>query len=410
MAYSKFLIALIIISGIIIIIAGVFIWQHQQESKEDPEVLEQKPVEEEIVVWSAYKNEEYSLDFVYPKEWGKIKIVSESEQSFIFEAENKEIEEIWHHKLSGATLFLVRGEKYGKDELEIQLQGVVETYQDILKIITPDKKIKTAYAIDPYFAKQGGGIVRNSLYVSPNGKYVFMELSAFTFGQPIMINIETGKNILEGTDIWISEPDKDIYWSPDNKTLAVRSTLHVYAGLGTNSVFVSSYNNTDELSEIAVVSSGPQQEIEITEVKFIDNENLFFQFKIRDDIRGYVYNVKTEDLRKQNVQECAEEGEFCGGISGVLCCSGLNCFYDGQYPDSGGICLKADSSCSQACENLGYEYGICEKFAISPEGFELKKEFERTHFGIGFTSDCYISREIVGVSGGCYCYPLNESS
>jgi hypothetical protein len=37
----------------------------------------------------------------------------------------------------------------------------------------------------------------------------------------------------------------------------------------------------------------------------------------------------------------AKEGEFCGGIAGFQCASGLTCKYDGNYPDAGGLCTKA---------------------------------------------------------------------
>jgi len=38
-------------------------------------------------------------------------------------------------------------------------------------------------------------------------------------------------------------------------------------------------------------------------------------------------------------KECADEGEFCGGIAGIICCGGT-CQYDGDYPDAGGICVS----------------------------------------------------------------------
>lgn len=36
----------------------------------------------------------------------------------------------------------------------------------------------------------------------------------------------------------------------------------------------------------------------------------------------------------------AAEGEFCGGIAGILCDEGLRCIFDGDYPDAGGICVR----------------------------------------------------------------------
>jgi eight-cysteine-cluster-containing protein len=38
---------------------------------------------------------------------------------------------------------------------------------------------------------------------------------------------------------------------------------------------------------------------------------------------------------------CRSEGEFCGGIAAIQCCSGLTCQLDGTYPDAGGKCVKA---------------------------------------------------------------------
>lgn len=40
-----------------------------------------------------------------------------------------------------------------------------------------------------------------------------------------------------------------------------------------------------------------------------------------------------------NTSKCAQLSEFCGGIAGIICCEGLSCNYEGNYPDSGGKCL-----------------------------------------------------------------------
>ncbi len=36
----------------------------------------------------------------------------------------------------------------------------------------------------------------------------------------------------------------------------------------------------------------------------------------------------------------ANEGEMCGGIAGIMCSVGLNCYYSGDYPDASGICVN----------------------------------------------------------------------
>lgn len=35
-----------------------------------------------------------------------------------------------------------------------------------------------------------------------------------------------------------------------------------------------------------------------------------------------------------------EEAKFCGGIAGIICHTGYECLYDGDYPDAGGKCVE----------------------------------------------------------------------
>lgn len=46
-----------------------------------------------------------------------------------------------------------------------------------------------------------------------------------------------------------------------------------------------------------------------------------------------------EEAPAEQPKKCGNEGEFCGGIAGIMCCEG-SCQYDGDYPDAGGICVK----------------------------------------------------------------------
>lgn len=42
----------------------------------------------------------------------------------------------------------------------------------------------------------------------------------------------------------------------------------------------------------------------------------------------------------KNESLCAQEGEMCGGIAGIMCCGWLACETEGNYPDAAGECVK----------------------------------------------------------------------
>jgi len=55
-----------------------------------------------------------------------------------------------------------------------------------------------------------------------------------------------------------------------------------------------------------------------------------------------------------------EEGQFCGGITGIICPEGYSCKYDGNYPDASGVCTKLTEPISAISESelsLGWYWG-----------------------------------------------------
>lgn len=77
---------------------------------------------------------------------------------------------------------------------------------------------------------------------------------------------------------------------------------------------------------------------------------------------------------------------------------------DGWTPTDNS-CVPKGAVCDQKCKDQGYVSGSCRSFAISPEGLQAQKEYEKTHSAIGYTSDCYLSVKQVGASKNCYCGP-----
>ncbi len=71
-------------------------------------------------------------------------------------------------------------------------------------------------------------------------------------------------------------------------------------------------------------------------------------------------------------RKCAEKGQMCGGIAGILCCPGLDCKLSGTYPDASGTCEAQTSS--SICEP-GKEYKNTAVEPVKckcPEGYEFK--------------------------------------
>ncbi|MDP2907017.1 MAG: hypothetical protein Q8O03_03690 [Nanoarchaeota archaeon] len=51
-----------------------------------------------------------------------------------------------------------------------------------------------------------------------------------------------------------------------------------------------------------------------------------------------IIEEQPEEIPAEQPRKCGNEGDFCGGIAGIICCEGLTCQLDGNYPDAGGIC------------------------------------------------------------------------
>jgi len=250
-------------------------------------LIKEKKVEE-TTNWKTYMNEEQGFEFKYPKDWGDITFKSQEDEVYTFESQNEKIEVILYHKSSGIIVLVEKGEKY-------KLAYGGEDYQDILKVIDQNKKIKTLYTVSPEDVKFYGKI--GKINISPNGKYISFIFSAYEYSKPLMINIEIGQNIFEGVSIWFDNPKESIYWSLNNEVLAIKSEINEFSGEGICGVFVSDYGNPDKLNE---VFSNPQEKhfqgMHVSKVQFIDNENLFFE--IGKEIEKYIYNSKTKELKK----------------------------------------------------------------------------------------------------------------
>jgi len=242
----------------------------------------------ETANWKTCKNEDFGLEFQYPGEWLSLTFKSQINDNFYrFSSQNDSIYSIYYYKPLKILSFIEKGE-----EVECAYGG--KCFQQTLKIIYPSKEIKTIYTVSLADVKWYGTIT--GVNISPNGKYVSFILSVYEISKPLMINIDTNKNILEGLHVNFV-PDDDIFWSPNNEVLAIRSEINEFAGIGICGVFVSDYGNPEKLNEVfSIPWERHIQGIHMGKVEFIDDEKL--SFEIGEGIERYIYNTKTKELTK----------------------------------------------------------------------------------------------------------------
>ncbi len=63
-------------------------------------------------------------------------------------------------------------------------------------------------------------------------------------------------------------------------------------------------------------------------------------------------NSQVTNTNASTFSRVKHAGEMCGGIAGFICDTGLVCQYDGNYPDAGGVCVKAPAA-AQEGQNCG---------------------------------------------------------
>jgi len=242
--------------------------------------------------WKTYENKELKIVFEYPKEWGKLTFESKVENDiYSLKSSNEDIKTILYHKPTEMIVFIAK-------EKEYELVSGGKSAQEILKIIYPNKEIKTLYAVSPESVKWYGKI--GNVHISPNGKYISFIYSAYEFSEPKMFNIETGQNILKGLSVWFEEPKRNIFWSPNNEVLAIKSETNYLTGKGICGIFVSEYGNPDKLNKVWEVSPKECfQGINVKEVRFINDKML--SFEIGEE--RYIYNPKTKEIEKMTQYE-----------------------------------------------------------------------------------------------------------
>jgi hypothetical protein len=246
----------------------------------------------------VYRNEIYRFEFKYPLDWGSLALESVIQDNngskiYRFSASGKLILTVYYHQPSDMIAFIYKGEKRN-------LRDGGGTRQDILQIYK-DGKIKTLYYAPLEYVEWG--IAISDVNFSPNGKYIYFDILGYEWTSNKMLEIESNSDIIEGYGI-LFYPYKDVYWSLDNKVVAIRSYQDDFSGEGTDGLFVSDYGNPAKLNLIFVFTEEEHSGgSDIYNIQFVDNDKLSFsvKFKVKNketSEKKYEYIFKTKELKE----------------------------------------------------------------------------------------------------------------
>ena len=121
---------------------------------------------------------------------------------------------------------------------------------------------------------------------------------------------------------------RTIEWVDDDTVRIVYDDGHIEL-IGTADVRVNDDNAAVIVSRFRIVTDNDDDDTSSTSSRSGASKSSFQ----RSDSSSSTSSVSS--------RSGAGAGEFCGGIAGIMCDSGLTCDYDGTYPDAGGTCVES---------------------------------------------------------------------
>ena len=304
--------------GIAIIMKFVFPLTLQPQTSQLP------PSSATTTNWKLYRNKEYGFEFRYPKEWGELKIeLPENESDFSYKKiltqqiengvfsfipENSKIVKVWYHPKSKTLAFVKKGK-------EIIMAG--ETWYQGQLYAGKDLNFSLVFEIPEEVAKWYGNIP--DLSFSPDGKYVAFVVYAWEEAIPYIINLQTKRDILEIfslekekpwiKDIYIEDLYKDVLWTPNSQSLAIKSIAPEIGGHGIEAIIVSEYQNPEKLSVVFSFDQFGETldwiESDIFAPQFSEDDKVLqfqarlkFKEKKNPILKAYQYNLVTKELKE----------------------------------------------------------------------------------------------------------------
>lgn len=206
------------------------------------------------------------------------------------------------------TYRILSGRKYVCEDLFLADSRYVESLE-----VKLDGKWKEIYRTEDAgdgHCNQSLVIDERSIVLSPLKNYVRFFLAGWEWGDTLLVNVQTKKNVLEKD----ANP-KSILWSKDGRSYAFISEQEQFGGTGADGVWASGYKRPDSPTFIfdAVSKMGVPDDkafwqlYKIDDLKFTDNTTIEFSIFEADEsdsrnhfgeVSRYRYNLKNKDLKE----------------------------------------------------------------------------------------------------------------
>jgi hypothetical protein len=192
------------------------------------------------------------------------------------------------YKKTGIIAFIV-------ENIESDDSGNYKGFNKI-KFLYPNHKVATLYtnSINIYHEEL------SDIKFSPDGKYISFILHVYEGQHNIILDINTGKNILTNYDIFCGL--NDIIWSSNSKYIAINNHINFMGGEGSESIFVGDVTKGSRLIKVFEVDyQDAFHGKKIDKLNFDkDDKNIYFSVisSIEDSIDEvkYKYNISNNEI------------------------------------------------------------------------------------------------------------------
>lgn len=186
---------------------------------------------------------------------------------------------------------------------------------------------------------------------------------SYSFAFPSDWGIKSGNNGLQGLSpdsVTLIKPDnfaitiaaEKILNNDDSNGLIKEWSINNKLAYGQDPIFKDLTIGGSSGRQAEFIQPGPEgTETKIIYTEILKGENVYYFYTIvridpstkqpigtgQEEINFYNQILSTFQFLDQDQ---SQEGQFCGGIRGIICPTGFKCKYDGDYPDAGGICVE----------------------------------------------------------------------